>query len=152
MNKIWIDGDACPKPVKDILCRAAIRNNRELIFVANKLLKIPVSPGIKMVTVAGGPDVADDYIHQHVCEGDLVITADVPLAAAVIEKKAFVLNHRGELYDAANIRHILSIRNFMTEMRTGGVETGGPRAYNRKDRENFANALQRFLQHPTAGV
>ncbi|KAA3620438.1 MAG: YaiI/YqxD family protein [Calditrichaeota bacterium] len=143
---IWVDADACPSPAKTILYRAAERAKTELILVANQRLRTPRSPFIKSVQVPAGADVADNYISENATIGDLVITADLPLAAAVIDKKAFAINPRGEFYDKENIRQILSVRNFMEDLRLSGVETGGPPAYGLKDRESFANALHKFLE------
>ncbi|MCA9732734.1 MAG: YaiI/YqxD family protein [Deferribacteres bacterium] len=142
---IWVDADACPAAAKEILYRAAKRVKHNLILVANQRLRVPQSPFISTVQVGEGPDVADSYIVENVDDGDLVITADLPLAAQVIENGAFALNPRGEFYEKNNIRNILSLRNFMEDLRMNGVETGGPAAYNNKDKEAFANALNRFL-------
>ena len=144
--KIWVDGDACPVPIKNILCRAADRHSAELIFVANKKLRLPASPQIKLITVSTGPDAADEFISAHVKRGHLVITADIPLAAAIVEKEAVGLNFRGEFFNEDNIRHILSVRNLMSDLRSAGIETTKHAPFNYRDRENFANALQGFLQ------
>ena len=143
--KIWVDGDACPNPIKEILYRAARRVEVPLTVVANHLVSIPGSDWIDFVLVKRGLDEADHYIVQHVKVEDLVITADIPLAARIVELGANGLNPRGEFYDRNNIRERLSLRNFMDELRQGGVETGGPAALNRRDRENFANQLNQFL-------
>jgi len=146
--QIWIDADACPRPIKDILFRAAERRKLMLILVANQPLRTPVSTYIKTIQVAAGFDVADNHIAQAVHAGDLVITADIPLAAAVIEKGAHALNPRGELYTEGNIKARLSMRNFMDELRGSGVNTGGPAPLSQSDRQAFANQLDRFLaQH-----
>ncbi len=145
---LWIDADACPKVIKEILYRAATRKRLPLTLVANHLLQVPKSPFIKTVKVASGFDVADDYIAVKVEAGDLVVTADIPLAAAVIEKGGHALNPRGELYTRDTIGERLSMRNFMDEMRGAGEVTGGPPPLSQADRQTFANALDRFLaQH-----
>jgi uncharacterized protein len=143
--QIWVDADACPNPIKEILYRAAKRVEILTTFVANQEVQISASPYIKAVQVRSGLDVADNYIVEHLQPGDLVITADIPLAALAIAKGAFALNPRGEFYNEGNIRERLSLRNFMDELRSGGVDTGGPPAFNQRDRQNFANQLDRFL-------
>ena len=142
---IWVDADACPGVVKDILYRAAERTRLPLVLVANQLLRHPPSPYIRAVQVAHGFDVADNYIAEQVEAGDLVVTADIPLAAAVIAKHALALNPRGELYTKENVREALDMRNFMDGLRSSGVQTGGPAAYSQADRQNFANQLDRLL-------
>ncbi len=132
-----------------MLYRAAERIGVKLILVANQPLYTPPSPLISSVIVPGGFDVADDYIADNLLPGDLVITADIPLAAAVIEKGGFALNPRGELYTTENISERLSVRDFMAELRSGGVETGGPRPLGKGDRQAFANQLDRFLSQRT---
>ncbi len=145
---IWVDADACPKVIKEILYRASSRKRQPLTLVANQYLQVPKSPFIKTVRVSSGFDVADNYIADRVEAGDLVITADIPLAAAVIEKGGHALNPRGELYTRDSIGERLSMRNFMDEMRGAGEVTGGPPPLNHGDRQTFANALDRFLaQH-----
>jgi len=143
--QIWVDADACPAVIKDILYRAAERVKCPLVLVANQPLRTPPSPYIKSMQVPGGFDVADNRIVELVKEGDLVITADIPLAAAVIEKGGLALNPRGDLYTADNIRERLAMRNFMGELRNTGVMTGGPSALNHSDRQAFANQLDRIL-------
>lgn len=143
--RIWIDADACPKPVKEILFRAAERLQIPLTLVANMQLQHPRSKLIDSVRVAAGADVADAYIVEHAEAGDLAITADVPLAAGMIGKGGFALNPRGKLYTAANVRSELSMRDFMDRLRGDGVMTGGPAAYSQSDRMAFANQLDRFL-------
>ena len=143
--KIWVDADACPGVIREILYRAAERVKTELILVANQSLTTPRSKYIKSVRVAPGFDVADNYIVQQVQEGDLVITGDIPLAAEVLEKGAEALNPRGEFYSRETIRQKLTMRDFMDQMRGSGVMTGGPPPLNQTDRRNFANALDRFL-------
>lgn len=143
--QIWVDADACPVVVKDILFRAAKRWQRPLTLVANQMLYTPPSPLIKAVQVPRGFDVADDYIVQHVSAGDLVITGDIPLAAQLVEKEAHVLSPRGERFTADNIGERLSIRDMLEEMRGAGVETGGPAAFSSSDQREFANALDRLM-------
>ena len=143
--QIWVDADACPGVIKEILFRAATRHSLPVVLVANQWLRVPPSPWIRAVQVPKGFDVADNYIVEQVAAGDLVITADIPLAALVIERRAFALNPRGELYSAENIRQLLDMRNFMDTLRSSGVETGGPPAFNHGDRQNFANQLDRFI-------
>lgn len=143
--QIWVDADACPAVIKDILYRAAERKQVALILVANKLLRTPPSPYIRSVQVAGGFDVADNKIVERVQAGDLVITADIPLAADVIKKGGYALNPRGELYTKDNIQERLTLRNFLGELRNTGVITGGPSPLSHSDRQAFANQLDRFL-------
>ncbi|NER79508.1 MAG: YaiI/YqxD family protein [Leptolyngbya sp. SIO1D8] len=143
--QIWVDADACPKVIKEILFRAAKRVEIKTTLVANQELQIPASPYIDAVQVKAGLDIADSYIVQHLQPNDLVITADIPLAAAAIAKGGYALNPRGEFYDEVNIRQRLSLRDFMDELRRSGVETGGPPPFNQRDREAFANQLDRFL-------
>lgn len=146
---IWVDADACPGVIKDILFRAAERTRTPLTLVANKLLRTPASPYIKAIQVESGFDVADNRIAQSIEAGDLVITADIPLAASVIDKQAHALNPRGEFYTPDNIRERLDMRNFLEELRGSGVQTGGPAALSHSDRQTFANCLDRFLaRHP----
>lgn len=144
--KIWVDADACPGVIKDILFRAADRARVETTLVANQSMRVPPSPFIRSTQVGAGFDVADKHIVSIVSAGDLVITADIPLAAAVIDKGAHALNPRGELYTADNIRERLSMRNFMDELRGSGVNTGGPAVFSARDREAFANSLDRLLR------
>ncbi|MBV1870470.1 MAG: YaiI/YqxD family protein [Gammaproteobacteria bacterium] len=143
--QIWVDGDACPVVVKEILFRAAERTNVPVILVANQPLRTPNSEYIKTVRVAAGFDVADDYIVNEVIKGDLVITADIPLASQVIEKGARVISPRGEALTPENIKARLTMRNFMEEMRSSGQVSGGPPPLSKKDRQVFANELDRFL-------
>jgi len=143
--QIWVDADACPAVIKDILYRAAGRVKCPLTLVANHPLRTPPSPYIKSMQVPGGFDVADNRIVELLQPGDLVITADIPLAAAAIEKGGHALNPRGELYTNENIRERLTMRNFMGELRNTGVMTGGPSALSHSDRQAFANQLDRFL-------
>ena len=143
--QIWVDADACPRAIKEILYRAAERVGMQLILVANQPLQVPGSRFIRTVQVSAGFDVADNYIVQAVDEGDLVITADIPLAAEVIERGASALNPRGELYTQDNIRERLNMRDFMDTLRGSGVDTGGPAAFSNAERMAFANRLDRLL-------
>jgi uncharacterized protein YaiI (UPF0178 family) len=143
--RIWIDADACPRDVKELVFRAGGRLRIPVVVVANKTMHVPSSPLIAMVQVKGGPDVADDHIVTHSTPGDLAITADIPLAARLVAKAVIVLNPRGEEYDAENIGERLSVRDFLTEARDIGIVTGGPSAYGPKDKQRFANALDRAL-------
>jgi hypothetical protein len=142
---IWVDADACPAVIKDILYRAAQRWQRPLTLVANQMLRTPPSALIRAVQVPRGFDVADAYIVQHAGAGDLVITGDIPLAAQVLDKSAMALNPRGERYTADTIRERLSMRDMMEELRDAGVTTGGPSALSHADRRAFANALDSLL-------
>ena len=142
---IWVDADACPAVIKDILFRVAERIQTPLTLVANRLLRVPPSPYIKAIQVPGGFDVADAEIARRCAPGDLVITADIPLAAQVIEKGGHALNPRGEFYSHENIREVLNLRDFMDGLRGSGVQTGGPPALSLADRQAFANQLDRFL-------
>jgi uncharacterized protein YaiI (UPF0178 family) len=142
---IWVDADACPVVIKEILYRAAVRAQVPLTLVANKMLRVPPSPWIKALQVPSGFDVADQRIAQEVNAGDLVITADVPLAAEVIVKGATVIDPRGELLTDVNIKERLTMRNFMDGLRSSGVETGGPAAFSKADRQAFANQIDRLL-------
>jgi len=143
--KIWVDADACPNPIKEMLFRAAERKSLPLVLVANQMLRVPPSPYISQVRVGSGFDVADQYIVDHVEATHLVITADIPLAAQVIEKGALALNPRGELYNADNIRQKLTMRDFMEELRSSGIHTGGPDALSAADKQAFANSLDKWL-------
>jgi len=143
--QIWVDADACPNPIKEILFRAAERAKVPLVLVANKLLRVPPSPWIRALQVPGGFDVADAQIAQEAAAGDLVVTADIPLACAVIEKGGHALNPRGEFYTPDSIKERLAMRDFMDALRSSGVETGGPAAFGPGDRQAFANQLDRFL-------
>jgi uncharacterized protein len=149
---IWVDADACPGVIKEILFRAAERMKILTTLVANQGMRIPSSPFVRFTQVASGFDVADKHIVNVAAPGDLVITADIPLAAAVIEKGAHALNPRGELYTRDNIKERLSMRNFMDELRGSGVATGGPAALSARDREAFANALDKLLRKLAPGT
>lgn len=142
---IWVDADACPKVIKEILFRASQRLSLPLTLVANQSVAVPTSSLIKAIQVQQGFDVADNYIVQQVKPGDLVITADIPLAAEVLEEGGHALNPRGELYTVNNIRERLMMRDFMSDLRSSGIQTGGPAALNQRDRQEFGNALDRFL-------
>ncbi|ATZ13246.1 MULTISPECIES: YaiI/YqxD family protein [Erwinia] len=143
---IWVDADACPKVIKEVLYRAADREQVMVTLVANQSLSVPPSKFLRTLRVAAGFDVADNEIVQRAQSGDLVITADIPLAAEVMEKGAIALNPRGERYSAATIRERLTMRDFMDTMRASGVQTGGPPALNQRDRQQFANELDKWLQ------
>lgn len=143
--KIWVDADACPNVIKDILFRAAERVRVKMILVANQLIRTPPSRYISKVQVRAGFDEADKYIATAIEAGDLVITADIPLASQVIDRDGYALNPRGELYTRDNIRQRLGMRNFMEELRSSGVDTGGPSSLSQADRQAFANELDRFL-------
>ncbi len=143
--QIWVDGDACPNAVKEILYRAAERVKVDLVLVANAFLRPPRSKFISTIRVAAGFNEADNEIARCCGKGDLVVTADIPLAAAVVAKGAFALNPRGELYTEEIIAERLSMRNFMDDLRSSGIDTGGPAAMTQQDRQAFANSLDRFL-------
>ena len=143
--KIWVDADACPVVIKDVLFRAAERTGIQLTLVANQPVHIPPSRNIKMLQVGSGFDVADNEIVKRLGVGDLVITGDIPLAAEVIEKGGLALNPRGELYSANNIRARLNMRDFMDSLRASGIDTGGPSALSQSDRKSFANHLDKLL-------
>lgn len=148
--QIWVDADACPVVIKDILFRAATRTRTLLTLVANQPMRVPVSVYVRTVQVPSGFDVADHEIAKRAAAGDLVITADIPLAAEVIENGAYALNPRGEMYSTENIRAILNMRDFMDTMRSSGVDTsGGPPPLSQGDRQAFANNLDRFLAQHT---
>ncbi|WP_413453405.1 YaiI/YqxD family protein [Erwinia persicina] len=142
---IWVDADACPKVIKDVLYRAAEREQIMVTLVANQSLSVPPSRFLRTLRVAAGFDVADNEIVQRVEAGDLVITADIPLAAEVMDKGAVALNPRGERYSDATIRERLTMRDFMDTLRGSGVQTGGPPALNQRDRQQFANELDKWL-------
>lgn len=144
-----MDADACPVVIKEILFRAAERTRIETILVANKPLRVPPSPYIRALQVPAGFDVADNKIVQEMSSGDLVITADIPLAAQVISKGGHALNPRGELYSTSNIQERLTMRNFMEELRGSGVDISGPTSFSQNDRQAFAAELDRFLMRHT---
>ncbi|EOG1934566.1 YaiI/YqxD family protein [Providencia stuartii] len=142
---IWVDADACPKVIKEVLYRAADREKVQITFVANQRLTVPPSAFLRTLQVSAGFDVADNEIVRRAQLGDLVITADIPLAAEVMEKGAIALNPRGERYSEATIRERLTIRDFMDTMRASGVQTGGPASLSQRDRQQFANELDKWL-------
>ena len=154
--KIWVDADACPGVIKEILFRAAERTGVQITLVANHAMRIPASRHIKFLQVKSGFDIADNEISNRVNPGDLVITADIPLAAEVIEKGARALSPRGELYSPDNIRARLGMRDFMETLRASGIDTGGPAALNQGDRKAFADQLDtllaRYADNATARV
>jgi uncharacterized protein YaiI (UPF0178 family) len=143
--KIWVDADACPVVIKEILFKAAQRTGIHLTLVANHSMRIPALNNIKFIQVTAGFDVADNEIVKRVNENDLVITGDIPLAAEVIEKGAYALNPRGELYSTENIKAILNMRDFMDTLRSSGIDTGGPSTLSQADRQSFANHLDKLL-------
>lgn len=150
--KIWVDADAAPRDVKDIVLRAARRLEIQAVLVANQRLAVPLDhPHVSAVRVQGGPDVADRHIAEHALEGDVAITADIPLAAILVEKAVVVLDPRGELYTEENVRERLSIRDFMETLRGTGVETGGPKPYGDREKRAFAAALDRVLTRAMKG-
>lgn len=143
--KIWVDADACPVVIKEILFKAAKRTQVEVTLIANQTIAVPNSPYIHFLRVASGFDVADNEIVKRCEVSDLVITADIPLAAEVIEKGGHALNPRGEMYTTDNIKQRLTMRDFMDTLRSSGIQTGGPAALNKSDRQAFANQLDKFL-------
>ena len=144
-SQVWVDADACPGAVKEILFRAAERARVQVTLVANQWLRTPPSRYIRALQVQGGFDVADSEIVDRVQPGDLVVTQDIPLAARVLEKGGIAVNPRGERYTADNMAERLSMRNFMEELRGAGVQTGGPATFHARDRQAFANQLDRWL-------
>ena len=144
--KIFVDADACPKPIKQILFRLADRAKIEIIFVANRALHLPRSPTLKSILVQSGFDEADHYILQHSQANDLIITADLPLAAELIKRGAHAINPRGEFYTKDNVRERLNLRDFACTLRASGIKTGGPPALSKQDRMNFANSLDRYIR------
>ena len=145
MQTVWVDADACPVVIKEILFKAAQRTRVPLVLVANHFMRVPQSLHIQFRQVEAGFDVADNWIVQKCEPNDLVITADIPLASEVIAKGALALNPRGEMYTESNIRQRLNMRDFMETLRSSGIQTGGPDALNQKDRQAFANELDRWL-------
>lgn len=145
---IWVDADACPGVIRDIILRAARRTETAVTLVANQPVRVPRSPLIRTVQVPQGFDAADSHIAREAAPGDLVVTADIPLAAEVIERGSRALNPRGELYTKENIRERLGMRNFMEELRGSGVQTGGPPPLGSKEKHAFAAALDRLLAEP----
>lgn len=149
--QIYIDGDACPLACKEILYRVADRLQLQVTVVANQLIRVPGSRFIRALQVPAGADVADEEIVRLLAPGDLVVTADIPLASLVLAKGGFALNPRGEFYTSDNIAQHLTMRAFMEELRSGGVDTGGPASFGQADRQNFANQLDRHLARVLAG-
>ncbi|MBU9853643.1 YaiI/YqxD family protein [Rahnella aceris] len=145
--QIWVDADACPNVIKEVLFRAAERTGTMVTLVANQIIRTPPSKFLRTLRVEAGFDVADNEIVKRTEPGDLVITADIPLAAEVIEKGGVALNPRGERYTTETIKERLNMRDFMDTMRASGVQTGGPPALNQRDRQQFANELDKWLQH-----
>jgi len=143
--KIYVDADACPNVIKSIIFRASERTKTGVLLVANQFITTPSSKYISAIQVHQGFDVADNEILKRVDAGDIVITADIPLASDVIDKGALVINPRGELYTSDNIKARLQMRNFMETLRNSGVETGGPAALNQKDRKKFGNQLDKLI-------
>lgn len=143
---IWIDGDACPRQVKDLVYKTAIRLKIKTVVVANKAQKIPRSVFISLRVVANKLDEADRFIVDNITAGDVVITADIPFAAEVVDKASYAINPRGELYTAQNISERLSIRNFMDDLRGAGVQTGMSGSYGDKDKKAFASTFDRIIQ------
>ena len=150
--KIWVDADACPVVIKEILFRAAERTRLSLTMVANQAVHTPPSRYINMIQVGSGFDVADNEIVKRMTPGDLVITSDIPLAAEVIEKEGIALNPRGELYTTDNIKNRLTMRDLMDTLRSSGIDTGGPSALNQGDRKAFANQLDKLLSKHAADL
>ncbi|GFD88936.1 UPF0178 protein [Tenacibaculum sp. KUL152] len=142
---IWVDADACPAVIKEILFKAARRTGLPLSLVANHAMSVPPDKHITLTLVSSGFDAADDFIVEKCQAGDLVITSDIPLAADVLSKSAMALNTRGDEYDKSSIRAALTMRDFMDTMRSSGEHTGGPKAFSQRDKQNFANALDRLL-------
>ena len=143
--KIWVDADACPVAIREIICRAATRTSLTTTFVANHPVPVPSQPNIHKLQVEKGFDIADNEIVRRAVAGDLVITQDIPLAAEVIELGCFAINPRGEHWTPENIKARLNIRDFMETLRASGVQSGGPAALNQRDKMKFANTLDRIL-------
>lgn len=143
--RIWVDADACPAVIKEILYRVAERVQLQVTLVANQLMRVPPSRFIRALQVPAGADVADQEIVRRLAAGDLVITGDIPLASDVLDKGGYALNPRGEFYTRDNIQQMLTMRAFLDELRGSGVDTGGPAAFSQADRQNFANSLDRHL-------
>ena len=148
--KIWVDADACPRAIREILFRAAERLRLPLFLVANRQLAALRSPFVRVIVVSHGPDEADSEIVNRLAAGDLVVTADIPLAARVVAKGGFALDPRGEFYSQETIGERLSLRDFLDSLRGSGVETGGPAAFASRDCQNFASQLDRFLARQLA--
>ena len=145
MTTIWVDADATPKAVREIICRAAIRTEITTRFVANHTIPLPPSPFIQCIQGEAGFDVADNFIVQQARQSDLVITQDIPLAAEVMENQVEAINNRGEAYSPETIRQKLNMRDFMETMRSSGIQSGGPAPFSDRDKQSFANSLDRWL-------
>lgn len=150
--KIWVDADACPGAIREILFRAAVRTGIALTLVANQSIPVPKSPHIKMIRVASGYDEADREILRRINPGDLVVTSDIPLAAESIDRGGLVLSPRGERFDRENIGARLGMRDFLDSMRASGVDTGGPPSFSQADRKNFADRLDKLLGQAVKGL
>ena len=150
--QIWVDADACPNVIKEILFRVANRVGIMVTLVANHHVRVPPSPHIRSTQVPAGFDVADNYIAQEAVAGDLLITQDIPLAAEVMDNKVDVINNRGETYNPQTIRQKLQMRDFMETLRSSGVQSGGPAAFSDKDKQTFANSLDRWLARAKRGA
>ncbi|HBM15664.1 MAG TPA: YaiI/YqxD family protein [Lentisphaeria bacterium] len=143
--RIFIDADAFPAALREIIIRTSQRRNILLVVVANRHIRFPEYDNMKNVFVSGGPDAADDYIAEHISKGEIVITFDIPLAHRVVKRGGFAISPRGELFEERNINQKLALRNLMEELRNTGLITGGPPVFSQKDREAFANQLNKFL-------
>jgi uncharacterized protein YaiI (UPF0178 family) len=142
---IWIDADACPQGIKEVLFRTSRRLQLNLVLVANQSMRVPVSPRIQVVTVRDGADIADNYIAEQMQPGDIVITSDIPLAARVVDKQGIAIGTRGELFDDASVHSRLASRNLMEQFRAAGEQTKGPRPFDNRDLQTFANTLDRVI-------
>lgn len=143
---IYVDADACPQVIKEVIFRVSERKNLPLTLVANQFMRIPDKENFHFIQVGAGPDVADDKIAELTQPGDLVITQDIPLADIIVsEKKAFAMSPRGKLFTESNVKERLSVRDFMTDLRDMGIDTGGPKPFSDQDRQHFTNSLDRFL-------
>lgn len=143
--KLWIDADACPGKIKEIIIRAAYKRKIDTIFVSNKIIELPETSFISFVKVEQGPDVADAYIAERTTQGELVITQDIPLASLVIDKGATAISFHGELFTTDNIKERLSYRNFMQELRDSGIQTAGPKPFSEQHKQRFANAFDKQI-------
>lgn len=143
---IWVDADACPVPIKEMLFKAAARTGMSLTLIANHSMRVPSGDNIRFILVPKGYDVADNRLTAEVTSGDLVVTSDIPLAAELIEKGAEVVNPRGDIYSVENIKARLTMRDFMETMRASGLQSGGPAPLSAKDRQKFAGVLDRYCQ------
>lgn len=145
LRKIWIDADACPKGIKEVIYSVSERLQLEVTLVANSFMQTPHTPYINLITVEKGADVADFYIVEYCMEDDIIITADIPLAKLIVDKGAIALNPRGEVYTEENISERLSMRDFMQGLRDSGMDTGGPPPFNKQDKIDFTNSLNRII-------